>query len=93
MSSGFISKDRQIAQFEVNHNNIQGQFTLTLLPLEFDVSGEPRVSLKLTTQSSQFPDSMMCTNSVIITKNYTKVLANIFREMAVLMDEWYDIKR
>jgi hypothetical protein len=94
MSSGIISKDRQIAQFEINHNNIQGHFTLALLPSpEWDVDGEQRVSMKLTTSCMRLPDNMVCTNSVIITKPYTRVLANIFREMADLMDEWYEVNR
>jgi hypothetical protein len=90
MSSGNISSNGNIVQFEINHNNIQGHFTLALLPSEFDTrEGEQRVLMKLTTKSFHFPDSMTTENSVIITKSYTKVLAHFFRSAAEQMDKWY----
>jgi hypothetical protein len=90
MSSGYTSEDGKTIGFEINHNMIQGHLTMSLLPPEFDVDGEQRVSIKFMTKCMQFPDQMVTTNQVTITKPYTKVMAHFFREVADKMDEWYN---
>ena len=87
MSSGYISEDKKLISFEINHSRIQGRFTIA--QIDGNEANIDRVLLKFHTQSANYPDSMECTNSVIITKDYSKVLASIFRKIADTMDDWF----
>ena len=87
MSSGKISADEKSLSFEINCNNVVGEFVL--VHIDGDELNKPRIMMKMRTQSVNSPNSTENSTSVIITKEYTKVLSHFFKSAAEVMDNWY----
>jgi hypothetical protein len=91
MSSGYISPDKKTVTFEVNVGVIVGRFTLH--HIDGDKLNNDRILLKMTNQAvrtgASGAESAESSTSVIVNKDYTKILSHFFRSAADVMDEWY----
>jgi len=95
MSSGYISEDGKTVSFEVNLGGKVGTLTLVHVDRNPEVEkSQDRIMLKFTTQDvSDVPDAQITTtNTVIINKNYTKILSHFLRKAADTIENWYDSK-
>ena len=87
MSSGRTEANRKGITFEINHNNVVGRFYLA--HIDGDGLNGDRILMKMTADAAHYPDNLSSSTSVVITKEYTKVLSHWFRHAADIMDEWY----
>lgn len=87
MSSSRITSDKKTITFDLTHNHIVGTFMLSFL--NGNVLNPDKILMRMDTQSSNGCDSSSNSTSVVISKDYTKVLSHFFRHAADLMDEWY----
>jgi len=87
VSSGRTSSDKKVVSFEINHNSVIGSFRLA--HLDGNELNPDKILMQMTSQAYNGVDSTDNSTSVIITKEYTRVLSHMFRHMADVMDEWY----
>lgn len=87
MSSGRISPDRKTISFELNSHDMVGHFTLA--HIDGDDLNPDKIYMRLDTQIIHDTTSVNNTNSIMINKQYAKVLSHWFKHAAELMDEWY----
>lgn len=88
MSSGKISQDRKSISFELNSHNMVGHFTLA--HVDGNELNPDKIYMKLDTQIIHGTTSVNNANSIMIDKQYAKVLSHLFKHAAELMNEWFE---